>query len=164
MWEPPKTVGDQEVIARRLFRRQPLKGAKDQPIPDDACELYHFEDNRTPGSISMDRLGATGVNKAIVRVLQPKALEHSGIINKSFDGWRYVTAKSIRSCHTTHTKLDVSASPIETGKDHEINPFHADAIYWETEGYNSPPELKTSFLAHKLHTIFQRGSKLSAND
>lgn len=127
LWKPNEAVGKNESIGRRLFQRQGLKGAKDQKRPDKGFELYHFEEKRD-GEISLDRLGATSVDRKVKSYLNPRC--HHAATNMAgkaaFQGWAVAKAKAFQT-PAKGRPLPILPSPIavEAGQEFSENIYHA---------------------------------------
>src|SRR5271168_1468551 len=108
MWAPPDKVGLNERIGRRIYDEPMLRGVEGQPSYS-GIELHHFEDKE----LSLDRLGATGVDRRVCRYLTPRA-EAAGTARKKpsqFDGWFHVAAKELEQSRKP-PRLPIIASPI----------------------------------------------------
>src|SRR5450759_1658074 len=111
LWKPNETVGKNESIGRRLFQRQGLKGAKDQKRPDRTFELYHFEENRDR-EVSIDRLGATSIDRKVKVYLNPRGHHAAARLHKSdFQGWAATKAKELQS-PAQGSPLEILSLPI----------------------------------------------------
>jgi hypothetical protein len=124
LWKPNNTIGKQEYIGRRLFRREGLKGARDQTRPEKTFELYHFEENRDR-EVSVDRLGATSVDKKVKIYLNPRGHHAATKLHKSsFEGWAVTRAKELQS---PPESFQITPSPIapQQGELLADNGFHA---------------------------------------
>ena len=120
MWAPPDNVGLKERIGRRIYDEPMLRGAQGQPSYS-GIELHHFDDKE----LSLDRLGASGVDGRVRRYLNPRA-EAAGAARKKpsrFDGWFHVTAKELGQARRL-PPLPVIASPIRDPKPND-NIYHA---------------------------------------
>jgi hypothetical protein len=102
---PPTKVGSNEQIGRRLFDEPMLQGVTGQPS-FSGIQLYHFEERRDY-EVSLDRLGASGIDRKVSKYLLPRA-EAAGrkfAKPKHFDGWAVVSAKHRRAIETTEVEL-----------------------------------------------------------
>jgi len=111
-------VGKNEAIARRLFDEPMLVGAIGQR-PYAGLDLRNFEETRAD-EFSVDRLGVSGVNKAVVRYILPLAEDaakqfHSA---KRFEGWATLPADRLVKPYKG-IELAVIPSP------EMDNPYHA---------------------------------------
>ena len=71
-WNPAdKPVGANEPIGRRLFDEPLLAGADDQR-KFAGLDLRNFEEKRDR-EFSVDRLGRTGKERAVIKYLNPRA-------------------------------------------------------------------------------------------
>lgn len=123
MWAPPEEVGLNERVGRRIYDEPMLRGAQGQPSYG-GIELHHFEDRE----LSLDRLGATGVDRRVRGYLKPRA-EAAGAARKKpsrFDGWFHVTARELAQARKL-PKLPVIASPIYAPEPND-NIYHAHII------------------------------------
>ena len=75
LWSPKSSdpVGPNERIGRRLFDQKQLNGAQDQKPLRNVFELYHFEEKRDPGDVSVDRLGKTGIDRRVRNYVEERA-------------------------------------------------------------------------------------------
>lgn len=116
-WPCPDTVGDKELIGRRLL---------ELPYTDEYgifLKVNHFIDTRIEEDLSVDRLGETGsVNKKALRHLSRLSFRHAEINSNSFFGWC--------TCRVGYLKTFpyvVIASPDRTENDEKFwNHYHAD--------------------------------------
>jgi hypothetical protein len=125
-WNPPSNVGPNEQIGRRKFDEPMLKGVKGQP-PFSGSQLYHFEETRDR-EISLDRLGASGIDQKVFRYLLPRAEAASGKFAKPkhFDGWFVFSAKELANPHKGPS-LAVHASPVNDPEPDD-NIYHAHVV------------------------------------
>jgi hypothetical protein len=97
-WTPNdnEAVAPPEHIGRRLFDEPKLSGAPDQR-PFHGLLFTNFEETRSGGEFSVDRLGRTSVEKAVVRYLSPRAHAQGTKFTKpkAFDGWYVAPARRI---------------------------------------------------------------------
>jgi hypothetical protein len=131
-WTPSsdKPVGQNEHIGRRLFGRQKLKGANDQAQLTANFELYHFEENRDPGDVSLDRLGQSSVDQRVRRYLEPRALSAAAALvpPKPFIGWAVVRARDLQEpSKGPALKVVPSPLPVIGGDEFSENLYHAHA-------------------------------------
>src|SRR5690242_7723696 len=92
---PDNPIGLSESIARRLYDEPQLAGATDQaPLP--LIDVRHFEETRGK-EVSVDRCGQTGVERAVVNYLSPRAQQMGNSFKppKAFSGWLYVRARDL---------------------------------------------------------------------
>lgn len=154
-WTPKdnEPVGVSEHIGRRLFDEPKLSGAPDQR-PFKGLELRHFEETRDR-EFSVDRLGASSVDKAVERYLSSRCLceaeKHKK--PKRFDGWAYIVVRKL----TTGTNWLVYPSPIRRRNDAgaEIN--------WSDENLDQnlyhahilrPEDMSPAFFAYQVREKF----------
>ena len=106
------------ILSRRLFDEPLLVGAKDQK-PFGGLLLSNFEETRDD-QFSLDRLGRTGVDKAVVRHLRPLADAAARTFHsaKRFDGWAVLSARRL-VIPVKGVLLPLVASP------ENDNPYHA---------------------------------------
>lgn len=144
-WRPPlSSVGPYEKIGRRLFDEPMLKGAAGQPS-FSRLKISHFEERGN--EVSLDRLGATGIDGKVKKYLVPRAVAHGQTFAKPqrFDGWAVVSAKELTKVRQG-LGLPVIASPVN-------NPEPKDNIY---HAHIVRPESYTSLLmATYLSYIFE---------
>lgn len=146
VWKPQidQPVGPDEPIGRRLFSQPSLVGAQDQK-PLLKPSLRHFEDTR--GQVSLDRLGQTGVEKAVVKYLRPRADRAGTKLRppKAFNGWAVLRARQFGSPPAPQDEaLSVVASP-QDGHDLDENLYHAHVVN---------PDIKPYYLALHLRHLF----------
>lgn len=120
--------------------RPGLKGAADQK-PAVGFEVYHFEETRPDDDVSVDRLGRTSVERAVIGYLKPRVAIAAASFREPrvFSGWAMVRARHIRQ-PTRGKPLILIASPVESieGQPDSGNRFHAhierpqgiDNAYW----------------------------------
>ncbi len=122
-------IGPSEHIGRRIFERSDLYGARDQEKPIGEFAVSHFEDRQT-GEVSVDRLGKTGIEKAVTGYLNLCAEEHAKSFKpiKLFLGWAVVKAKELQN-PTKGDSIPLIASPTsaDDGAGISENPYHAHA-------------------------------------
>ncbi len=121
--QPDQPVGPNEHIGRRLFDEPMLAGAQDQPS-FAGLDFRHFEETRDP-EVSLDRLGQSGIDKAVVRYLRPRADKAGTTFRppKAFNGWAVVRARLL-SNPPHGPAVPVIASPIP-GQGLDENIYHA---------------------------------------
>lgn len=141
-WSPAKEVADSELVGRRLFSAPSKPNVLTNGVGD--LDLNHFLDTRP--EISIDRLGRSNVEKAVVAVLNPLAETAASNFTppKRFDGWAGVRAKHLTQ--NRNLSLEVVASPITDPK--EFNKFHAHL--------QQNTEIEPYFLALHLWHIFRK--------
>jgi hypothetical protein len=123
-WTPSSDVGQNERIGRRLFDEPMLAGAGDQK-PYYGLDFRHFYETRD--DISLDRLGRTGIDNAVVRYLTPLAHAAGRKFRKakSFNGWFVVVVRNIENPPEGNKfNIKVIASAVQ-GEGLEENPYHA---------------------------------------
>jgi hypothetical protein len=148
-WKPSDIVGSSEYIGRRLFRREGLKGAKDQPRPDNTFELYHFEETRDR-EVSVDRLGQTSLDKKVKAYLEERGRDAAQHLHKAtFRGWALTKAKELQT-PAKGKPLKIVASPIDAQGGSELsgNRYHAHI--------EMLPEYDAHDMAIRLKYIFER--------
>ena len=154
LWKPNETVGKNESIGRRLFHREGLRGAKDQTLPANGFPLYHFEDTRD-GEISLDRLGATSVDRKVKWYLTPRChhVATSMAGKPKFQGWAVAKARAFQT-PAKGRPLPILPSPIaeEAGKEFSENIFHAHV--------ERPASHDALEMALRLQYIFERDYNL----
>lgn len=139
-WTPRATdpIGQNETIGRRIYDRNSLKGARDQIRPQNTFELYHFEERREPGDVSVDRLGQTSVDPRVRGYLAPRAIAAAAGLTPvaPFRGWAVVRAKHIQR-PTQGPPLRLTPSPIVPidGDAMSGNDYHADISRHNDYGY-----------------------------
>lgn len=146
-WTPQSNqpVGPNEHVGRRLFDEPSLMGARDQK-PMARLNLRHFEEKRD-GQVSLDRLGRTSFDKAIVRYLKPRADKAGAKFSspKVFHGWAVLTARKFASPPApTGYALSVIASP-ENGNDLDENIYHAHVADQQRDYYGMALHLRELF-------------------
>jgi hypothetical protein len=152
-WNPPSNVGTNELIGRRLFEEPILRGFSEQP-QFAGIRLNHFEETRG-SEVSLDRLGATGLDRKVIGYLTPRAQAAGKTFGKSknFDGWVVVTAKELVSAKRDPS-LPVLASPV-LGDEPNDNMYHAHVVRPDTHDYYMMAlHLKHIFTTYgKVHTV-----------
>jgi hypothetical protein len=157
-WIPPSDRVDRnEHIGRRLFDEPMLVGAQDQKSFRGLL-LRHFEERRDD-RFSVDRLGRSGVDGAVVKYLQPLAEASGNTFHtpKRFDGWAVLRAHQLGNS-TRGTPLSVVAFP------ENDNPYHA---HIETHQLleSEPEPLRHYHIALHLKELFSaKGSLHSVAD
>lgn len=118
-WLPGSDIGANEVIGRRIYEAVKLKGAEGQP-EFAGLTVNHFLEKRG-NEVSVDRLGRTGVERAIKTHLRPQAIEagEARARKHAMLGWATVQAKKVPAY--TEMAFSLTASPIEEPD----NPYHA---------------------------------------
>jgi hypothetical protein len=156
-WEPERNqpVGPKESIGRRLFEEPVLVGAKDQK-PKVFLDVRSFEEKRPPFEVSLDRLGANGVDDRVLTFLTEKAVQQgqSRKPAKTFFGWQHVAANVLATPKTGSFKFPVIPSPVNPDQpnDPEHNPYHAHVS--PPVGSNGPCEPMT--MALYLQMLFSK--------
>jgi hypothetical protein len=143
-----------ERIGRRFFDEPMLRGAEGQPS-FSGIELHHFQDKRSR-EISLDRLGATGVDKRVLQHLKPRA-EAAGRIRQKpvrFEGWLHVAAKELIQARQ-EPKHPVIASPVDEPEPND-NLYHAHVVRPET--------LNDHLMSLQLRHIFSKYGGVERND
>lgn len=160
MWKPKDFIEKNEHIGRRLFRRRkPLKGAQGQTPPPESYELYHFEESEP--DVSVDRLGATGVDKKVKNYLNDRGHHASTKFEGEtpFLGWAVAKAQDFQKPFKGDP-IEVLASPIKSQlveddavrNDLEANDYHADL--------NRPANHDSLYMAFRLQSIFERNYRM----
>jgi hypothetical protein len=106
-----------------------LRGAQGQPSYS-GIELHHFQGGR---ELSLDRLGATGVDRRVRQHLKLRA-EAAGAARRKpsrFDGWFQVAAKELERARKP-PKLPVIASPVHAPEPND-NIYHAHIVLPDDE-------------------------------
>ena len=125
-WQPQSSVGPNEKIGRRLFDAPTLKGVAGQPS-FSGIRVDHFEETRGD-EVSLDRLGANGIDGKVKSYLVPKAIAHGQTFRKpqQFDGWVVAAAKELAKVRKG-LGLPVIASPVtEFGSNNNV--YHAHIV------------------------------------
>ncbi len=132
-WNPHNSVGLNEQIGRRLFDEPMLRGAMGQPSYG-GIQLTHFEEKRGD-EVSLDRLGASGIDRQVRRYLIQRAEADGGKFGKPkrFDGWAVVAAKELIHARGD-PKLPIYSSPVSEPEPKD-NIYHAHVL--RPEGWNS---------------------------
>jgi hypothetical protein len=125
-WSPPAEIGGNERIGRRMFDEPMLRGAEGQPA-FAGLRLTHFQERRAP-ELSLDRLGATGIDRRVRQYLVPRAVTAGQKFAKPlrFDGWCYVAAKELAEA-PQEPRFPVCASP-DNEPEPDDNPYHAHVV------------------------------------
>ena len=154
LWKPSNAIGKHEYIGRRLFEREPLRGAKDQTRPARTYELYHFEEKRD-GEVSVDRLGETSVNKQVRAYLNPRGHHAATKLHKrNFAGWAVTKVKTLQS---PQIAFQIVASPIAGQQDDPLleNAYHAHI--------EKPDRYNSYEMAVMLKHLFEENYQLQAS-
>lgn len=158
-------VGPNEPIGRRLFDEPMLVGAIDQ-IPYNGLILWHFEEKRG-SEVSLDRLGKTGIEKAVLKYLNDRGVYAGQKFKKpkKFDGWATVRAKELEAPRVG-IPLPVIQSRKDIKKDQEVleeNVYHAHVEFPDDKDYyDTALHLRHLFTTHgefKAPLISKRPSK-----
>lgn len=154
-WKPPSDapVGPNEPVGRRLFDQPMLVGMRDLNRGAQRLDVRHFLEPRHR-ELSLDRLGRTGIDKAVVRYLCPIAVIAGQTFSppKAFNGWAVIRAKQLEAPPRGNMHLPVIASPV---LDTDGNIYHAHAVL--------PDSLDAWVTACFLRDLFEtRGSIESA--
>jgi len=148
-WQPESetVVGKNEHLGRRLFDEPMLAGATKQK-PFTGLLLRHFEETRDL-EFSLDRLGRTSVELAVVRYLMPRvdAAANKFRPPKAFDGWFVIKAEFLKK-PKQGPPFPVTPSPdMRAGLDE--NRYHAHATLPATaDTYTNALQLKYLFEQH----------------
>jgi hypothetical protein len=151
-WTPPHNdpIGSNEHIGRRLFDEPLLVGAADQP-EFAGLSLRHFENSDR--EYSLDRLGLSSVDAAVVHYLRPRATEAGNRFRKpkSFNGWAVIRAARLTN-PPKGKNVDLVPSP-EHGEGLKENVFHAHALRPENQDdYSFALHLRHLFTSYgKVH-------------
>lgn len=143
-----------ERVGRRFFDEPMLRGTEGQPS-FSGIELHHFQDRRSR-EISLDRLGATGVDKRVLQDLKLRA-EAAGRARQKpvrFEGWLHVAAKELAQARH-EPKHPVIASPVDECEPND-NSYHAHVVRPET--------MNDHLMALQLRHIFSRYGGVERND
>ncbi len=128
-----------------------MAGAADMPA-FEGLDLRHFQETRD-NEYSLDRLGRSGLDKAVVRYLTKKAEDAGTRFRKPkpFSGW--ITARSSALAQGDAGKpINLVASPILEDGD-SFNEYHAHAV--------RPTDQEDYFFAlHLRHCFAKHGKKL----
>ncbi len=153
-WNPPSNVGQNEQIGRRLFEEPMLRGAAGQPS-FSGLRLNHFEESRG-NEVSLDRLGASGLDRKVSSYLIPRAQADGETFGKpkKFDGWAVVAAKELVHAKK-EPKLPIYASPVED-EEPKDNVYHAHVV--------RPDALNSYIMALHLKHIFTSYGKVHSVD
>lgn len=151
-WKPEsdKPVGPNEHVGRRLFAEPMLVGAQSQR-PFAGLDLRNFEEKRDL-EFSLDRLGRSSVENAVVNYLRPRAVTAGKKLNppRPFNGWAVLQARKLENPPVGSLKFPVKPSPI-AGTDLSENIFHAHAVLPESfDSYSIALQLRELFEAHGL--------------
>jgi hypothetical protein len=152
LWKPPgDQVGDNEHVGRRLFDEPMLIGAKNQK-PYSGLDIRHFEETRDDEQFSLDRLGRSSIEPAVVRYLRPRAEMAGGGFKpaKAFNGWAVLRAHQLANPpvgRTKHGTFPVFASP-DNGDGLLQNSYHAHIIISGFDHYSIALHLRHLFLSY----------------
>ncbi|RWM08959.1 hypothetical protein [Mesorhizobium sp.] len=136
-----------------MFDEPLLKGAVSQPA-FAGISINHFIEKRGD-EISLDRMGASGLDRKVVKYLLPRAIAHGQSFGRPqrFDGWAIVAAKELMQARVGR-KVPVIPSPI-TDQEPNDNIYHAHVV--RSEGLD-PYEM-----ALHLRYIFLQFGKIEQN-
>jgi hypothetical protein len=99
-WKPRSedSVGKNEHVGRRLFDEPMLVGMRDPTRSVSRLDLRHFEETRHR-EFSLDRLGRSGIEKAVLGYLGPRAVAAGQKFSRSkpFNGWAVIRVKQLES-------------------------------------------------------------------
>lgn len=153
-WRPSSSdpIGSKESLGRRLFD-EPLLAGQEQVKKYEGLELRHFEEKRS-NEFSLDRLGRTNVERAVVNYLLPRARQQGQTFNpkRTFHGWAVVRAERLTK-PATGPSLPVVPSPIK-GDGLAENTYHAHAVLPD----RPDPESHYSNALHLRHTFTRHGT------
>lgn len=155
-WEPKhnEAIGAGENVGRRLFDEPKLSGAPDQK-PFKGLDIRNFEESRDR-EFSIDRLGKTSVDKAVVRYLRPRAERHGGTMfqkPRRFDGWAHISARKLCDgmqwtllCSPIR-EMDVDGLPVPwLAADLSQNQYHAHVLM--------PEAMESALFAYEIREHF----------
>jgi hypothetical protein len=137
-----------------MFDEPMLRGAGGQPA-FAGLKLTHFQDKRSP-ELSLDRLGATGVERRVREHLIPRAEAAGTKFNRPlrFDGWCVVAAKELTNARQ-EPKFPVIASPVNEPEPLD-NPYHAHVV--------RPDTLSVHLMSLQLRHIFTAYGGVERNE
>jgi hypothetical protein len=143
-----------EQIGRRLFDEPMLKGTAGQPN-FSGLRFNHFEETRGD-EVSLDRLGASGIDRKVLNYLGPRADAAGQTFNKAkrFDGWAVVPARELAQARK-EPKLPVIPSPVEDTEPSD-NAYHCHVV--------RPDPLSSYFMALHLKHIFTSYGRVHSVD
>lgn len=157
-WEPKdnERVGVGENVGRRLFDEPKLSGAPDQK-PFKGLDLRNFEESRDR-EFSIDRLGKSSVDKAVIKYLKPRAEHHGSTKFKKarrFDGWAHISARklcdgkqwAIYSSPVREIEVDGAPMPWVDG-DLAQNKYHAHVLM--------PDAMESDLFAYEIREHFEK--------
>jgi len=154
LWNPPGDhVGDNEHIGRRLFDEPMLIGAQNQK-PYAGLDIRHFEETRDDEPFSLDRLGRSSIDRAVVRYLRPRA-EMAGARfrpAKAFNGWAVLRARQLANPpvgRAQHGTFPVIASP-DNGNGLLENIYHAHITISRIDHYTIALHLRHLFVSYGI--------------
>jgi hypothetical protein len=127
-WDPQSSdkVAASETLGRRIFDQPTLAGAVGQKAPLAVYHLRNFQETRVGESTSLDRLGRSNPEPAVLGYLEPRARAAAAKVKpqRQFHGWASIQARRLQE--DTKIPFEVRPSPL-TGIELEENKFHADA-------------------------------------
>jgi hypothetical protein len=152
IWVPPDKVGMNERIGRRIYDEPMLKGAQGQPSYS-GIELHHFQGGK---ELSLDRLGASGIDRRIRQHLELRAEAAGARRGKPsrFDGWFHVAAKELEQARTP-PKLPLIASPIREPEPDD-NIYHAHVV--------QPDNVLPNLVSLHIRHIFTKYGEVVQNE
>jgi hypothetical protein len=153
-WRPSSSqpIGSKESLGRRLFD-EPLLAGQEQVKKYEGLELRHFEEKRS-NEFSLDRLGRTNVERAVVNYLLPRANQQGQTFTpeRTFHGWAVVRAERLTK-PAAGPSMQVVPSPIK-GSGLAENTYHAHAVL----PARPDPESHYSIALHLRHTFTKHGA------
>jgi hypothetical protein len=137
-----------------MFDEPMLRGATGQPA-FAGLKLTHFQEKRS-SELSLDRLGATGVERRVREYLVPRAEAAGRKFQKPlrFDGWCVVAAKEMANAKQ-EPKFPVIASPV-TDPEPLDNVYHAHVV--------RPDTLNVHMMSLQLRHIFTTYGGVERNE
>lgn len=137
-----------------MFDEPMLRGAAGQPA-FAGLKLTHFQEKRSP-ELSLDRLGATSVDRRVREHLVPRAEAAGQKFQKPlrFDGWCIVAAKELENAKQD-PKFPVIASPV-TDPEPLDNAYHAHV--------ERPDTLSVHMMSLQLRHIFTTYGGVERNE
>jgi hypothetical protein len=137
-----------------MFDEPMLRGTVGQPA-FAGLKLTHFQEKRSP-ELSLDRLGATGIDRRVREHLVPRAeaAAHRFQNPLRFDGWCIVAAKELENAKQ-EPKFPVIASPV-TDPEPLDNAYHAHIV--------RPDTLSVHMMSLQLRHIFTTYGGVERNE
>ena len=121
VWKPPKTVGQMEVVGRRLLDKKGVERPKNEhgrPF----FEVGDFHETREREDFSVDRLGDVNPSKVTIRAITKIADTAASEQDRVFGGWATIRVRDFRFQGWV---ADIAAAPTHNDDGTVDNQWHA---------------------------------------